>query len=657
MHRSICVAIAAAFCVVCTSLLTSAAAQSDSRNTEQPAVERFARSPEFWGAALSPNGRFLAGIQRVELGQMLVVIDLNTNARMPIQLARRADLASIDWVQWKNDNRLVYGARQLGLISRVFAIDRDGSHSVQMFQSEMYRLVSNYAPITLIDIQANDPEHVLLGAYGQRGYTIYRANLDSGRVRSLGDAGWNTAEMFVDGAGEPAMRVDLLRNASGYQIFRRGSRGGWTLAHEVRRSTIAQNRVFFPLGPGPGPSQVYVAARPEGREFQAIYLYNTATGELGEPVFQYEGADAAVAWLDPNDNSIMVGCGETQRWQCRATTPAMQRHFDALTTYFEGRADFVLAGVSDDESKWLIYANGPTIPGAYFLYQLANAEIKVVATTQPQVMSLDLAPMRVVEYTGRDGTRLWGYLTEPVGATGPHPLVVMPHGGPEMRDSYGYDPYVQFLASRGYAVFQPNFRGSEGSGRSFVEAGHHQWGRRMQDDITDGVRHLIDTGAAARDRVCIVGMSYGGYAALAGATLTPDLYKCVIAVAGVSDLLEILQTERREEGRRSTTYAYWLSLIGDPVADAADLRAVSPALLADRVQAPILLMHGTADTTVQINQSEMMRDALQRAGKPVEFIQFEREGHSWIYWNQTNRLRLFAETDRFLGAHIGASGQ
>jgi dipeptidyl aminopeptidase/acylaminoacyl peptidase len=653
VFRTTCAAIAALLSV---ALLTNASAQTENpkpppRNL--PSAEYFTAPAELLGATMSPNGRYLAAIQRASFGQALVVIDLNTGQSSQIQAALSANAAFIDWVGWKDDTRLVFGARQLGLISRVFAIDRDGSHPVQMFQSEMYRLASNYAPIHLIDIQARDPDHVLLGAYGQRGYTVYRANLSNGRVRAIEDASWFTATVFVDGAGEPAMRVDIRRNDSGYQIFRRGARGGWTLAHEVRRSTIAQNRDFVPLGAGPGPSQVYVAARPPGREFQAIYLYNTATGELGEPVFQHESADAQIAWLDPNDNSIMVGCGEAQRWECRATSPAMQRHFDGITRYFEGRADFALAGVTRDESRWLIYANGPTLPGSYFYYDLANAVIRVVGASRADLNIDTLAPMRVVEYAGRDGARLWGYFTEPTSA-GPHPLVVLPHGGPELRDSYAYDPFVQFLASRGYAVFQPNFRGSEGSGRTFVEAGHRQWGRRMQDDITDGVQHLIDTNVVARDRICIVGMSYGGYAALAGATLTPDLYRCAISIAGVSDLLEILETERREEGRRSTTYAYWLQLIGDPSANAADLRAASPRLLVDRVQAPILLMHGTSDSIVQLNQSQMMRDAMQRAGKPVEYIEFAREGHSWLYWNPRNRERLFEETERFLNTHIGS---
>jgi dipeptidyl aminopeptidase/acylaminoacyl peptidase len=642
---------AAAIAVLCLSVIASAQTADP---PAQPSAETFVEPVQFWGVTLSPNGRFVATIQRVPLGQAIVVIDLQTRESNAVQLARRDELTSIGWVRWKDDERLVFSARQLGFVSRVFAVNRDGSHPVQMFQGEMYRLASDFAPISLIDIQHNDPEHVLLGAYGQRGYTIYRANLDNGRVRAIDDAGWFTSDIFVDGVGAPAIRVDLLRNGAGYQIFRRPARGGWTLAHEVRRSTVAQNRDFVPLGPGPGPHQVYVAARPPEEEFQAIYLFNTDTGELGQPVFRYEGADAQVAWLNPNDNSLMVGCGETQRWQCRATSPSMQRHFDGLSRYFEGHADFVLAGVARDQQTWLIYANGPTIPGAYFVYDLEKAEINIVVFSQPQLARLDLAPTRVVNYAGRDGTPLWGYLTAPPGREGPHPLVVLPHGGPELRDSYAYDALVQFLASRGYAVFQPNFRGSEGSGRSFAEAGHRQWGRRMQDDITDGVLHLVDTGAAARDRICIVGMSYGGYAALAGSTLTPDLYKCVISVAGVSDLHEILRSERRDEGRRSLTYAYWLRLIGDPETDGAELRAASPALLADRVQAPILLMHGSADSIVPFRQSEIMRDALQRAGKTVEFVEFEREGHSWLYWRDENRVRFFEETERFLNAHIGS---
>lgn len=645
-----------------------------SAKAQQLTAEHFTQQQTVWGASLSPDGNYAALIQEVPQGDALVIVDWRTRQSTPIQLARHDRSLYIDWVAWKNDNRLLFVLRQrynyvnadvTGTrrsqgdaeqydVTRVFAVNRDGSGLTQMFEGQMRRLAADIAPISLIDPLYNDPSHVLLGTYGQRGYTVYRANVGNGRVEAIDDADWDTTRMFVDGQGNPVMRVDLLNGNSGYRIYRRAPRGRWEVAHEVRRSTVAQNRDFEPLGAGPGAGQVYVAARAENEEFQAIYLYDTATGALGQPVYRNERADAAVAWLNPNDHSIMVGCGEAQRFECRAVDPGMQRHFDALTAYFEGGASFGLVSVSRDQNIWMIYAEGPTIPGTYYIYDLAAARVTAVAAVHPQLPRAALAPTQVVDYAARDGARLWGYLTTRPGATGPRPLVVMPHGGPESRDSYEYDFFVQYLATRGYMVFQPNFRGSEGAGRSFAVAGYRQWGRLMQHDITDGVRHLVDTGVADAQRICIVGASYGGYATLAGVTLTPDLYKCGVSIAGVSDLLELLDTERRAEGRGSTTYAYWTRVIGDPNADQAELAAVSPARLADSIRAPMLLIHGTQDDIVLAGQSELMRDAMQRAGKDVRYLPLPGEGHSWHEWSPENRRRLLTETEAFLNQHIGA---
>lgn len=662
MVRSVLAAFAA--CLLCV------ASSANAQQAQLPPAEYFVQQPTTWAAALSPDGRYVALIQQVPQGDALVIMDWRTGQRQAIQLARYDRSLYIDWVQWKDDNRLIFVLRQRynyvrgdvtgtrqsqgGVeqydVTRVFAVNRDGSQLTQMFEGEMRRLAADFAPIQLIDTLPADPDHVLLGTYGQRGYTVYRANITNGRVNAIDDASWDTVEMFVDGQGNPVMRVDLLSNNGGYRIYRRPpGRGGWQVAHEVRRSTVAQNRQFLPIAPGPGPGQVYVAARDDGDEFQAIYLYNTATGELGEPVFAHEGADAQAGWFDSNDNSIIVGCAETQRWECRAADPAMQRHFDALRAYFQGKADFGLISVTRDENLWLLYATGPSEPGSYFVYDLQSASITEVTSTQPQLANTRLSETRVVSYTSRDGTPLWGYLTGPEGG----PLVVMPHGGPEARDSYGFDFYTQYLASRGYQVFQPNFRGSEGSGRTFVTAGYRQWGRRMQDDITDGVLHLIEIGAAERGRICIVGASYGGYATLAGLALTPDLYQCGIAIAGVSDLVEFLDSERRDEGRRSATYAYWTQIIGDPNADRAALEAVSPARLAANITAPLLLIHGSADDIVLLRQSEIMRDAMQAAGKPTRLITLQGEGHIWLEWSGQTRLQLLRETEQFLARHIG----
>jgi dipeptidyl aminopeptidase/acylaminoacyl peptidase len=535
-------------------------------------------------------------------------------------------------------------------------MNRDGTNITQMFEGQMRQLLNpDYAPVDLIDALENDPDNVLIGTWGQDGYTAYRVNVNTGRATIVDDAlGWDTSRVFVDGAGNPVLRTDPLPSGAGYRFYRRAPSGGrWQLAYEVRRASIAQNRDFYPISAGPGPGQVYIAARPEGQEYQAVYLYDTSTGQLGAPVYAHPSADAQGIRVDPGDNSLLAGCAEAERWECRAVDPSMQRHFDAISVYFEGAADFSLISVSHAKDVWLIAANGPTIPPTVYVYDLAAAQLTPIASTHPQLPRTQLSPTQIVRYASRDGAALWGYLTTPRGAAGPLPLVVLPHGGPESRDSYGFGFLEQYLAARGYAVFQPNFRGSEGSGRSFAMAGRRQWGRRMQDDVTDGVRHLIAQGAADAGRICIVGASYGGYAALAGGAFTPELYRCVVSIAGDADLIEMLDQERQGQGRNSLGYAYWVEVTGDPNADRDALAAVSPARHAANFSAPVLLIHGRVDSIVRVEQSETMRDALRRAGKPVEYIDFADEGHYWAYWEPANRQRLLEEIERFLGQHIG----
>jgi dienelactone hydrolase len=598
------------------------------------------------------------------------VVDWRTRQAQAVQTARRDRGLFLNWVIWKGNNRLLFAATQridwdgtpedttFTQIQRIFGMNRDGTGIQQMFEGQMRQLLNpDFAPVELIDALENDPENVIIGTWGQDGYTAFRLNVNTGRGPVVDDAlGWDTSSVFVDGAGNPVLRTDPLPSGAGYKFYRRAPEGGrWQLAYEVRRAAIAQNRDFFPIGAGPGAGQIYVAARPEGQEYQAVYLYDTRTGQLGTPVYAHPSADAQGIRVDPTDNTLLAGCAEAERWECRAADPRMQRHFDAIARYFEGAADFSLISVSHDKNIWLIEANGPTIPPTLYAYDLAAAQLVPIASTYPQLPRAQLSPTQVVRYTARDGTALWGYLTMPRDASGAPPLVVMPHGGPETRDSYGFGYFEQYLASQGYAVFQPNFRGSEGSGRSFAMAGRRQWGRRSQDDITDGVRHLIQQGSVNGGRVCIVGASYGGYAALAGGAFTPELYRCVISIAGDADLIEMLDDERQGQGRNSLGYTYWVEVAGDPNADRDALIATSPARHAGNFTAPVLLIHGRDDYIVRVEQSETMRDALRRAGKPVEYLDFPDEGHYWHNWEPENRQRLLETIDRFLDQHIGAA--
>jgi dipeptidyl aminopeptidase/acylaminoacyl peptidase len=223
----------------------------------------------------------------------------------------------------------------------------------------------------------------------------------------------------------------------------------------------------------------------------------------------------------------------------------------------------------------------------------------------------------------------------------------MPHGGPNERDMIGFDWWAQFLANRGYAVFQPNYRGSMGYGLKFKAAGDVQWGRKMQDDITDGVKKLIEDGTVDPRRICIVGASYGGYAALAGAAFSPDLYACAVSFAGVSDLHSFELWQERRQGK------YWpyKNFTEHIAASVADADAVSPALHADQVRIPVLLMHAANDITVPIEQSEEMRDALKKAGKDVTYVKMDGDDHYFSL--SSTRIGMLKETERFLAAHIG----
>nr|WP_243846446.1 alpha/beta fold hydrolase [Rhizomicrobium palustre] len=232
------------------------------------------------------------------------------------------------------------------------------------------------------------------------------------------------------------------------------------------------------------------------------------------------------------------------------------------------------------------------------------------------------------------------------------PVVILPHGGPMARDDMSFNWEAQFLANRGYAVLQPNFRGSTGYGKAFKKAGYGQWGLKMQDDVTDGVKKLIADGIADPKRICIVGGSYGGYAALAGVSFTPELYACAAAWAPVTDLREQLADESRDSGGSDA----WLMsaesvYIGDRRNDATKLDAVSPALHAGKIKVPVLLVHGTADATVRISQSERMASALEKAKKKVTFIKVDKETH--YLQTAPSRILWLTELEKFLKANIG----
>lgn len=629
-------------------------------------LTRFVDPVAVRSVSMSPSGNYVAFIRRNPGGEEIVVVDLAANSARVLE-SMRDDYGEFDWLAWEGDSHVLagvqlyfsrerYSQRRTDDVSilRVVAISRDGADFVQMFEGETNRLAWGYGSTVLIDTLPNEPGYVLLAAADNLGIGVWRGEVATGDVERVADGTWNTLSYATDGVGYPVIRTDYVESTGGYRILRRASgERRWTEMMDVRGDLLATNSPDFAvMGPGPGASQVYVFARLDGQDRGAVYLYDTAAGAFGEPVHASAEADANEIWLHPTTREPIALCTYGARLTCRARDPSVQRHLNAINAFFANAATVTLADMSDDAQRWLLHASSPTEGSNHYVYDLAQRSVTPLAASYPNLDHSMLSPTEVVEYRARDGTPLWAYVTGRPGAAGPRPMVVLPHGGPESRDSYGFDPFAQFLAAQGYLVVQPNFRGSLGFGRAFADAGRGQWGRLMQDDVTDAALHMIETGRADRERVCIVGASYGGYAALAGVMLTPELYRCAVAIAGVSDLLDSLRSDRIESGRRSSTYQYWRRSMGDPGANREALIAASPARNAARIVDPVLLIHGEDDSIVPIRQSELMDEALREAGRPARFIRLEHAGHSYSSWSIENRTILYRETAAFLAQHL-----
>ena len=625
----------------------------------------------FSSPALSPDGSAIVAIRHSPSRDELLRIDWRGRQAQVLLSAHEAVEEHLDWVAWKSNRRIVAGvsatlhrsvAGETGSrlsrdqtftfdVSRVVALDSDGGNRVVAFEGQQRRLASPLGSTALVDLLPAEPNSVLVSAYNDTGYALWRVDVTSGRAAIQQEGNWDTRRWYTDISGAPVMRAQRLDDNAGWRFQRRDQSSAWVTAFEWRSEDInlPEYQVF---GAGPEPGALWMAARSDGRERAGLHMYNTATGELGPLVHEHPRADVRYINVAKGTNRVLAACANVERVECQYFEPAITRHLRAISQFFGDGAEIQLTDMSDDASVWLIFVEGPAVAPAYYIYDRASARVELLAATT-RVPEAQLSPTETFSYTARDGADLWGYLTVPRGAPARGAsLVVLPHGGPEHRDYFQYDPLVQFLASRGHLVLQPQFRGSAGFGRSFQEAGRRQWGQRMQDDVIDGLQALVQSGRVDPSRVCIVGASYGGYVALAGAAFEPDRFRCAVAIAGVSNLPQSLREERVDSGRRSAAYDYWRRSMGDPVADRAMLLAVSPSEHASNVRAPILLIHGVDDGVVPIAQSETMDRALRAAGRTVRFVRIQESGHNIGAWEREQRATLYQELDAFLQMHL-----
>jgi len=470
--------------------------------------------------------------------------------------------------------------------------------------------------------------------------TMFKQGFGAGGAKIVESGGVDTRAILVDLQGRPVAREDYDDESGAWSLSVKTS--GW---QKVQSVTAKLDRPSLE-GFGRTDRTVIISQLEDnGERYREVAIDG---GTLSAPI---AALDDMSLIKDPVKRTVLGGV-DTAHMKVRYAflDPADQQIWSRVERAFPG--EFVrLVSWSDDRTKLVLHVEGQKSGNAFYLLDLAARSASPIADEYAGLEAKDLNEVRTISYSAQDGLTIPAFLTLPQGVPAKNlPLVVLVHGGPAAHDRPGFDWWSQGIASLGYAVLQPQYRGSTSSDRGFMEAGYGQWGRKMQTDVSDGVKSLAAQGIIDPGRVCIVGGSYGGYAAMAGVTLQSGIYRCAIAVAGVADLPQMLARVRSDHSSHSESMRYWERFMGAKGAGDNSLDALSPAKHADKLSAPLLLIHGEIDTVVDPAQSQMMQSAAQRAGKQVQLIMLKGEDHNLA--RGATRLQMLQATADFLRANL-----
>lgn len=606
-------------------------------------VEVFAELPQIEDPALSPDGtRLLARLARN--GQMLLaLIPLDGKSAPTYFNPGKSDL---NWWQWVNDEWAVVGiGSEYPVEGEEFYFRRAISLNVKT--GAMAVLAAKEAAQGGDDVIwiARDGTPRLMLAY-QR--SIYANTIDFwARVEEF-DLSTGKSKL-VQGPREGVLnwyadRDGVVRMGLGYSLDGRSRRllyreTAETPVRTIDRARGPDDRMTVPtLFLRDRTKALIIEDDADG--FSALYELNLTNFERGKQLFATPGYDIGGVIPDPAGDGFLGVAVEENRPTTKWVDPTMAALQSLLATRVKG-ANVDIGSMSRDQSAAVVRVSGPDSPGAWLLYRREGEDLSPISNDNSAIGLKRLHPVRTIRYKARDGVEIAAVLTTPKGRSGALPLIVMPHGGPRARDSETWDWWTQFLADRGYVVIQPNYRGSTGYGTKFMELGEGQWGRAMQDDLDDSVKALAELGLADPKRVCMVGASYGGYAALRAAQRDSDKYRCAISYAGVSDLNRMIRYQ--SNFLYSKSRGDWLRR------QASDLKDVSPVNFPGSFGIPVLIMHGQEDRVVPIIQSRVMAQKLKSAGKDVTYIVQPLGDHHFS--RQQDRLEFLKAMEAFLAKH------
>jgi pimeloyl-ACP methyl ester carboxylesterase len=526
--------------------------------------------------------------------------------------------------------------------------------------------LQNVTGSTLVSTRTSKPKTAIMSSWNWSALN-YKQPTASRIVGGRKDEGWTYDLYEVDvRSGAPRLLERGTAFTSGWVVDADGqaiARGEWQAERSTFRLLYRKGKTWseiFQTHSGESPGVLGLASDGSGvliragldRAYRAIWLV-PFDGSAPRPVISDENSDIGGLIRDPYSQAIVAAwsTGYDPRifWlddEARTRAASLRKTF--------GGKEATLLGRSIDGTRALVSVASHASPAIYYLIDYKKRTADIVGEEYPALANASLGEVRDLTYKARDGYEIPAFLTLPAGSGDKQlPLVVLPHGGPESRDTRTFDWLAQFLASRGYAVLQPQFRGSTGYGEVHRKAGYRQWGGLMQDDVTDGVKALIERGVADPKRVCIVGASYGGYAALAGAAFTPELYACAVSINGISNLPTMLAFEETYAGKDSDQVSYWKDHIG--LRTSPEVISKSPSRAAANVRAPVLLLHGVNDSVVPVAQSREMASALKSLNKPHTLIELPGEDH-WLS-RSDSRTRVLTEMESFLARYLQTGEQ
>lgn len=601
-------------------------------------LENFFKNPEKVNYQVSPDGTYFSFMAPYENRLNLFVQKIGSDTTIRITSETERDIAAS---MWAGNNRILFVKDTGGDENyQLYGVNIDGSDlkSYTNFPNVRTQIID---PLEKID------SLVIIGMNKRNPQVFdpYRLNLNTGELTLLAENPGNIQGWMTDHDGKLRVASAIVDGVNTQILYRETEDQPFQPVLTTNFKETASFAVFTP------DNKMVYALSNIGRDKTALVLMDPKTCKEKEVLYM-------------NDKYDISGLSYSEK-KNRLTVVACEGHKDMIRHYFDKEEEEIrkkleaqLPGYnvgttsqSKDENIRLIYAGNDRTYGTYYLYNVKENKLTKVADIAPWIKEEDMCAMNPITYTSRDGLTIEGYLTLPKGYTMENaknlPVVVNPHGGPWARDSWGYNPEVQFLASRGYAVLQMNFRASTGYGRKFTELGYKQWGQTMQNDITDGVEWLIKEGIADPKRVAIYGASYGGYATLAGVTFTPDLYACAIDYVGVSNLFTFM----------NTIPPYWKPLldmmhemVGDPETDKEMMEKYSPVFHVDQIKAPLFIAQGANDPRVNKAESDQMVEALKKRGVEVEYMVKENEGHG--FHNEENKFDFYRAMEKFLDKHL-----